>query len=194
MFDAIYGVTQLRIQIRSFYEVSRILTKHCGNYEAQKLGEMAALLEKTIKKDMDKMERYERIIQFQVVALRHVMNFLIGTLEEEQDVMEEEEIEKRLEKNEYECTIPKSMALLGHIIGLLQKYQMVHFENNVQNGELEKGVESLAILVRSGRERVLYLEGDVISLIHMQNGVLKKIVSFLKTAVKMECKKRDVFE
>ena len=184
MFESIYEVTQLRLNIRRFYEVSRILTKHCANYEAQKFAKMAADLESHLIEESDVMARYEAILNLQVAVMRNVMNFVSSALEKNKDTMEEEPLDEiRIKsKFKYTVTIPKGMAILGYVIELLKQYQSNYFYRDVELEEVNERLQNLK------HDIVHFMEQDVAVLIQLFNIVMKKAIWYVDAAVMMQCK------
>lgn len=187
MFQVIYEISELRYTLHNFYEVSRILTKHCANYEAQKLMKLVADLEKDCLDESLSQCKLLNVLQVQTVVLKNVMNFLIGLMKEYKDILEEDSLEGKKQCQSMLSAIPKNVSVLGHVIYLLKKYQLKHYENTWKNEELEDGLAYLENFLRVGHLNTSQWVSDVVKLMHLHNTVLRVAVWHVKFGVKIRC-------
>lgn len=174
-FQVICALKELELNLRNFYEVSRILTKHCANYEAQELlKKVVSLLdEMTHEENL----AFEKVLSLQSSVVTTAANFLINTLEEYKDSLTHEEIKSENFLN----TLAKSAVLVRRIVELLKKYQFKHFDNMFDVSELDKIGEVLdEVMKKESDDNPL----DVVEkMLDVQNNVLKITVKYLKFAV-----------
>ena len=70
MFRAIGELKDLDVSLQHFYEVSRILTKHCANYEAQALVRIVEQLLEDLPHDENAESVIAKVLQIQISTSR----------------------------------------------------------------------------------------------------------------------------
>lgn len=166
------------------------MTKHGANYEAQKMMKIVTDLEKSFQEESLSPCKMVNVLQVQTLVLKNVMNFLIGLMKEYKDILEEEDFVP--EKHSCQSllhVIPKNVSVLGHVIFLLKRYQLKHYENSWKNEELEEGLAFLDSLLRTGP---INTNNDVLKMMHLHNVVLKVAVWHVKFGVKIRCHKESI--
>lgn len=185
-FEKICALNDLELTMQRFCEVSRILTKHCANYEAQEMVKnIRALLEPVSNEKI----ATEKVLSVQVNALIQVVNFLIDTLEEYKDSLTTEEIKFE------DCLngLAKSVVLVCRVVDLLKKFQYKHFDNLFDISQLQKIVQTVKEIAETEN-----LESDSVTLAKaaekmtmVHNKIIRITIGYLKFAVAHHLKKSD---
>lgn len=191
MFEAIYEVSQLRLNLLKYYESSRILTKHAAHYEAQKLIQMTTELDISLGDESSVLVKLAAALELQLTVLKDVMNFLGGVLNEPNDRLDEQFSDRHFIRYQH-ASMPKSVALLNYAIELLKKYQFKYYENDWKVPELEESITTLSNILKRGQDTGTFLEQDALKLMHVHNAVLKIAIWHVKYGVLIRCHKDDM--
>lgn len=131
LFDATYSLRDLETEFHVFYEVSRILTKHCAHYEAEAYEKEIRKIGKLLT-DENLESHMEKIVSIHNGALVMAFSFLSNTLGETHDAMLYDRIE-----NHYIKSIAKSGSLIQQVITVIKQYQVKFFDDLFKHAHLD---------------------------------------------------------
>jgi hypothetical protein len=175
-FKKIAALKQLQLNVYNFYEVSRILTKHAANYEAQHvIRDLKTLL------DSKEIVSLPKVLAAHSTALVFVLNFLIDTLQEHRDSLNPEaDVFEDCVKG-----MAMSAAVVERAVELLKKYQFKHFDNLFDLAQLDCVNQTLREVAEAKDQPWIRFE----KMLTVHDVIIKLSIRYLKFAVAYHLKK-----